>query len=85
MVICKQEKKQKLTMNNLLTSRILTQKVDKFPLDSVVYKTCCELVTLNRYSMDDFMGKTVFTLTKKCHKFFCPKERKVKKLSSYRH
>lgn len=61
-----------LTQQHLPVSGILTTKVNKLPTNGAVFRVCYELAVLNRTHIESFDGKTVLTLIKRCHKFFCP-------------
>jgi hypothetical protein len=66
--------KEKKVMNRRLNAfdGILAVKIKDLALDSVVHCVCLELVTRKEANMDDFAGKTVFTLVKQCYNAVCP-------------
>jgi hypothetical protein len=73
MVIAKEEKV--MSLNNILVSRILEERVGKLSLDSIVYLACCELVRLNGSHIEFFSGRKVFTVIKNATNFLlrgCP-------------
>ena len=73
------KEKKKLEKQYLPVDGILTSRVNRLSPDSVVYDVCRELARLNRMHIESFDGKTVLTLIKKCHKFFCPMPPRRKK------
>ena len=70
-----------LTKQHLPISGVMTRKVDKLSTDSVVYHVCLELVNLKRTHIESFDGKAVLSLIKHCHKVFCPRPTRPKKLT----
>lgn len=68
-----------LTQSHLPVEGILTTRVEKLPTDGAVFRVCYELANLNRTHIESFDGKTVLTLIKRCHKFFCPGLSNLKK------
>ena len=73
--------KKALTRQHLPGNGILTTKVDKLVLNSVVYDVCRELVNLKKTHIESFDGKTVLSLIKHCHKVLCPRLSSPKKLT----
>jgi hypothetical protein len=71
--------KKEMNLQQVLIDPILAKKVKELALDSVVYGVCCELVNRKGKSMDDFAGKSVFTLIKQCYKTVCPPLQRTKK------
>lgn len=61
-----------LTQQRAPRNGILRTKVNKLPTNGAVFRVCYELSTLNRTHIELFDGKTVLTLIKHCHRFFCP-------------
>ena len=70
--------KKKMDLGRVLNDRILATKVKQLALGSVVHCICIELVNRKGENMDDYAGKTVFTLIKQCYKVVCPPLRKPK-------
>lgn len=73
------KEKKKMALQNVAISLILETRIRKLSADSVVYGVCCELVRLKRSHIELFVGKSVFTLIKQCHKAVCPPQGRAKK------
>ena len=73
-----------LTKAHLPTEGILTRKVDKLPVASVVHGVCVELVTAKKTHIEFFDGKAVLSLIKQCHKVYCPRPAPPKRLTRQR-
>jgi len=71
--------KKEMNLQKVLIDRILAKKVKELVLDSIIFGVCCELVSRKGKSMDDFAGKSVFTLIKQCYKAVCPSLQRTKK------
>jgi len=71
--------KRAMTKEHLPGNGILTRKVNKLPIDSVVHCVCTELANLKRTHIESFDGKTVLSLIKNCYQVYCPLPTRPKK------
>jgi hypothetical protein len=72
---------KEMNLQKVLIDRILAKKVKEMALGSVIYGVCCELVNRKGKSMDDFAGKSIFTVIKQCCKVVCPPLSRTKRLT----
>jgi len=73
--------RRKMDLHQIPIDQILAKKVKELVSGSVVYDVCCELLSRKGKSMDDFAGKSVFTLIKQCYEVVCPPLQRTKPLT----